>query len=136
MTTCHECNDTGERDSGGTHPWGEPVYLPCDCKDAEIGRRWREDSSLKKWFPLTAERLAALEAENAALKREAHTWWTAARDTATDAGTLRKALREVLQSDVGRATLQKLADGQGTNTDEGRAWAAAESALGPNSLVT
>ncbi len=47
--------------------------------DAEIGRQWREDSSLEKWFPLTAERLAALEAETAALKREAHTWWTAAR---------------------------------------------------------
>ncbi len=77
MTTCHECNDTGHRDSGGTHPWGEPVYMPCDCKDAEIGRQWREDSSLEKWFPVTAERLAALEAENAALKREAHTWWTA-----------------------------------------------------------
>ena len=64
MTKCHECNDTGARDSGGTHPWGEPVLLPCDCKDAEIGRRWREDSSLEKWFPITAERLAALEAEN------------------------------------------------------------------------
>ena len=67
MTKCHECNDTGARDSGGTHPWGEPVLLPCDCKDAEIGRRWREDSSLEKWFPITAERLAALEAENATL---------------------------------------------------------------------
>ncbi len=44
MTTCPECNDTGERDSGGTHPWGEPVYLPCDCKDAEIGKRWRDDA--------------------------------------------------------------------------------------------
>lgn len=83
MTTCPECNDTGERDSGGTHPWGEPVFLPCDCKDAEIGRRWREDSSLSKWFPLTAERLAALEAENAALKREAHTWSKAAEHYAT-----------------------------------------------------
>lgn len=51
-----------------------------DTADAEIGRQWREDSSLEKWFPLTAERLAALEADTAALKREAHTWWTAARD--------------------------------------------------------
>lgn len=89
MTTCPECNDTGERDSGGTHPWGEPVYLPCDCKDAEIGKRWREDSSLVKWFPLTAERLAALEAENAALKREAHTWSKAAESYATDAERFR-----------------------------------------------
>ena len=89
MTKCHECNDTGARDSGGTHPWGEPVLLPCDCKDAEIGRRWREDSSLEKWFPITAERLAALEAENAALKREAHTWSKAAETYAADAERFR-----------------------------------------------
>ena len=100
MTTCPECNDTGERDSGGTTPWGEPVYLPCDCKDAEIGRRWREDSSLEKWFPLTAERLAKLEAENAALKRDLQY----ARDGLTkgrrrmreDNERLREALGEVL----------------------------------------
>ena len=29
--------------------------------DAEIGRQWRENSSLEIWFPITAERLAALE---------------------------------------------------------------------------
>jgi len=84
MTTCPECNDTGERDSGGTHPWGEPVYLPCDCKDSEIGRQWREDSSLKKWFPLTAERLAAKERENLHLAREARTWWEAAQTYAAE----------------------------------------------------
>ena len=78
MTKCLECSDTGQRDSGGIHPWGEPVLMPCDCKDAEVGRQWREDSSLGRWFPVTAERLAALEAENAALKREAHTWSKAA----------------------------------------------------------
>lgn len=65
--------------------------------DAEIGRRWRENSSLEKWFPLTAERLVALEAENAALKREAHTWWTAARDAAK-AERARCALRVELHS--------------------------------------
>ena len=64
---CPECNDTGERDSGGTHPWGEPIYLACDCKDAEVGRRWRADSGLKAWFPITAERLTALEEELRAL---------------------------------------------------------------------
>ncbi len=48
--------------------------------DTAVGEKWRTDSRLEEWFPLTAERLAALEAENAALKREAHTWWTAARD--------------------------------------------------------
>jgi hypothetical protein len=54
------------------------AYGDAGPDDAEIGRQWREDSSLAKWFPLTAERLAALEAENAALKREAHTWSKAA----------------------------------------------------------
>lgn len=29
---CPECKGTGERDSGGTHPWGEPAMLPCDCR--------------------------------------------------------------------------------------------------------
>jgi hypothetical protein len=81
---CPECNDTGERDSGGTHPWGEPIYLACDCKDAEIGRRWREDSSLEKWFPITAERLAAKERENLHLAREARTWWEAAQTYAAE----------------------------------------------------
>lgn len=57
--------------------------------DAEIGRQWREDSSLAKWFPLTAERLAALETENAALKREAHTWSKAAESYAADAERFR-----------------------------------------------
>jgi len=52
-------------DDPNMHAYGE-----AGPDDAEIGRRWREDSSLKTWFPLTAERLAALEAENAALKRD------------------------------------------------------------------
>lgn len=46
--------------------------------DTAAGEKWRTDSRLEEWFPLTAERLAALEAENAALKREAHTWSKAA----------------------------------------------------------
>lgn len=37
------------------------AYGEAGPDDAEIGRQWREDSSLEKWFPITAERLAALE---------------------------------------------------------------------------
>lgn len=132
MTKCHECNDTGARDSGGTHPWGEPVLLPCDCKDAEIGRRWREDSSLEKWFPITAERLAALEAENAALKRDLQY----ARDGLTKGRTRMREDNERL-----RAALQWI-DGATaatpglTDAELGRAMAAiskkARDALGPN----
>ena len=29
--------------------------------DTQVGEKWRENSSLEKWFPLTAERLAKLE---------------------------------------------------------------------------
>ncbi len=29
--------------------------------DTQVGAKWREDSRLKEWFPLTAERMAALE---------------------------------------------------------------------------
>lgn len=52
-------------DDPNMHAYGEDGPT-----DAEIGRQWRENSSLEKWFPITAERLAALEAENAALKRD------------------------------------------------------------------
>lgn len=32
--SCPECNDTGQRDTGGVYPWGESIFVPCDC-DAE-----------------------------------------------------------------------------------------------------
>ena len=79
-------------DDPNMHAYGEDGPT-----DAEIGRQWRENSSLEKWFPITAKRLAALEAENAALKREAHAWWTAARD-ATVAERERCAQRVALHS--------------------------------------
>jgi hypothetical protein len=52
--------------------------------DTAVGEKWRTDSRLEEWFPVTAERLAALEAENAALKREAHTWSKAAENYAAE----------------------------------------------------
>lgn len=33
-SACHECNSTGMRDSGGVHPWGEAIMVPCDCQHA------------------------------------------------------------------------------------------------------
>jgi hypothetical protein len=32
---CPDCKGSGERDSGGTHPWGAPAMMPCDC-DREL----------------------------------------------------------------------------------------------------
>lgn len=78
-------------DDPNMHAYGED-----GPDDAEIGRQWRENSSLEKWFPLTAERLAALEAENAALKREAHTWSKAAEIYAADVERFREALRKLV----------------------------------------
>lgn len=35
---------------------------------AEIGRKWKENSALEEWFPITAEELQNLRAENERLK--------------------------------------------------------------------
>lgn len=48
-------------DDPNMHAYGED-----GPDDAEIGRQWRENSSLERWFPITAERLAAKERENLA----------------------------------------------------------------------
>jgi len=29
--TCVECGGTGLRDSGGVQPWGDAIFLTCDC---------------------------------------------------------------------------------------------------------
>lgn len=44
-----------------------------NAEHAEVGRQWCEDSSLAKWFPLTAERLAEAERERDELLRAAAT---------------------------------------------------------------
>jgi hypothetical protein len=31
---CSDCDDTGMRDSGGFQPWGEAIFVPCDCRPA------------------------------------------------------------------------------------------------------
>lgn len=68
-TPCGNCGGTGAVDSGGVTPWGAPIDLPCPaCKSkwdelVIIGASWRKDSSLEKWFPITAEELAKLKSE-------------------------------------------------------------------------
>lgn len=47
--------------------------------DTAVGEKWRTDSRLEEWFPITAERLAAKERENLHLAREARTWWDVAQ---------------------------------------------------------
>ena len=33
---CPKCNDTGMADSGGVQPWGEPIFIECDCRAAML----------------------------------------------------------------------------------------------------
>ncbi len=68
---CSICDGSGSVDSGGVTPWGSPIGIPCpSCERgqydecAAIGASWRLNSSLEKWFPLTAEELTKLKELN------------------------------------------------------------------------
>lgn len=92
------------------------------CVAAER-EQWRENSSLEKWFPLTAEQLAAKERENLHLAREARTWWEAAQTYATELERHKPLLQAV----------EWLLDEGHMNTEHlARLRAAWEDALGPN----
>lgn len=43
-------------------------------QDAEIGRKWRENSSLEEWFPFTSAQLAELKAKHDALAARLRQW--------------------------------------------------------------
>ena len=48
---CPECKGTGQRDSGGTHPWGEPAMMMCDCdapQRAVADDGWQDISTAPK----------------------------------------------------------------------------------------
>lgn len=45
-------------------------YFGDTAEDAAIGRKWRENSALEEWFPLTAEELGRLHADYAAKVEE------------------------------------------------------------------
>ncbi|URR14360.1 DUF551 domain-containing protein [Citrobacter portucalensis] len=36
LAPCPKCNDTGMADSGGVQPWGEPIFIECDCRAAML----------------------------------------------------------------------------------------------------
>ena len=53
-------------------PWGSPIDLPCPACNKKwdefvtIGAAWKQDSSLEKWFPITAEEIESLHIQLAA----------------------------------------------------------------------
>lgn len=36
LPECPDCRGTGQRDSGGEYPWGEPIFVSCDCGPAQV----------------------------------------------------------------------------------------------------
>jgi hypothetical protein len=44
VSKCQKCNNTGMCDSGGSTPWGEPIFIECDClmKDDESRCQFEE----------------------------------------------------------------------------------------------
>jgi len=63
---CERCHSTGIVDAPGVSHWGSVPRMPCpQCNQkwdefAITGYAWHEDSSLEKWFPMTAEELTKL----------------------------------------------------------------------------
>lgn len=53
-------------DDPNMHAYGE-----AGPDDAEVGRQWRENSSLERWFPLTAEEVMRLRAALLSCARQA-----------------------------------------------------------------
>lgn len=96
--------------------------------DAEIGRQWRENSSLEKWFPITAELLAKLTEQLACVRQALPVEWrdsvpsVAVATLVAELDLMRAALvRADLQLgdghlDAARRTLDAAMDTPGTAT--------------------
>lgn len=56
---------------------------------AEVGRKWREDSSLETWFPITAQQMQDLRAECERLEKDARELKKIAADSQDDAAICR-----------------------------------------------
>jgi len=52
-----EANEAFRKSSGALDGEDMPTFCARIIAEAEIGREWLKDSSLAKWFPLTAERV-------------------------------------------------------------------------------
>ncbi|WP_254916357.1 DUF551 domain-containing protein, partial [Salmonella enterica] len=59
---CPKCGNTGSADSGGVHPWGEPILIDCDCTAPPAPGT--DDDSLP-YDPQIAEYEQMMEAEQA-----------------------------------------------------------------------
>jgi len=105
---CPYCNGTGEADSGGIHPWGEPATIPCRCM--------YEDPfhvHVSKFDAITAER-DSLRAVNADLLAALEVYEAWAHKTICTDVELKK-IREQIRAAIARATAQAGTDGGGVS---------------------
>lgn len=58
MSKCPKCNGTKLADSGGVHPWGEPILIECDCIIEEA------ITDMRKQFELWLEDVHGLYGED------------------------------------------------------------------------
>jgi len=112
--------------------------LLSDAQGEDLGANgmgWSPDPALLRE---AADELKRLQTENAALKREAHTWSKAAETYAASEANLADALTELVALEDMRLRLRELHEmGHGTDYDNYHkrlplAWDAARAALGPN----
>lgn len=89
---CPECNGTGERDSGGTYPWGAPAMLPCECAPPPASRAAVAAARVDGWNAAMAK-VADWHARKAAEdKAEANAY----RQKGDDDGSVEACLSDAL----------------------------------------
>ena len=71
---CHICKGTGEMDSGGTHPCGEAIKIPCECTAPPVAQR--------QWVGLTDEEIGEIGRDHEKFAKNGNEWfdrWTFSR---------------------------------------------------------
>lgn len=79
MSKCPKCNGTKLADSGGVHPWGEPILIECDCiiEEAMTDMRKQFESWLEDVHGLYGEDIEWQPERNCYAKFGIHLAWCA-----------------------------------------------------------
>lgn len=79
MSKCPKCNGTKMADSGGVHPWGEPILIECDCiiEEAMTDMRKQFESWLEDVHGLYGEDVEWQPERNCYAKFGIHLAWCA-----------------------------------------------------------
>lgn len=79
MSKCPKCNGTKMADSGGVHPWGEPILIECDCiiEEAMTDMRKQFESWLEDVHGLYGEDVEWQPERNCYAKFGIHLAWSA-----------------------------------------------------------